>query len=421
MTPSSREVAATEAANYSHLVSDIAWFGLGWAAVDRFRAMYALHLGADEYTLNFIAAMPALLLALSATFSLWWRERHVNSVRAILVPTFVFRLIYILPAFATVLPGHLQIPWLIFAAALPGIGQGLSAVLFVVCMQESVAQERMTQLFSRRSVYFNIALALSAVGFGIWLEAVPFPMNYNAMFVVSFGMTLVSMWHVLQLKPIHHPVESVISNQPRQSPWKSKAFRNVVIVMAVTFAAFTAVNALIPMRLRNELGATESYIALFGLLELLAGALASAYAPRLVKRLGYYGVIVCGMAANAVGAAVLGISENLTISLIAGVISGAGWMLVAMVAVIGLYTESVPVADATRFGVAYHQVYGIVLFLAPFSSNLLVSADLSLSTILMIGAALRLAAGIVVGGIWLASTGRTPRSALKSFVARVHL
>jgi MFS family permease len=413
-----------EDGNFHHLIRDIAWFGLGWAAVDRFRAVFAIRLGADEFTLNLIASMPALLLAIAATFALFWRERHSNSIKALLLPTFIFRLAFLLPAFTPLMPPNWRVPWLIFSAALPGIGQGIAAVLFMVCIQETVSQARMTALFSRRSVLFNVALAASAVLFGAWLEWIPFPQNYQAMFVFSFAMAMVSQWHCSRLIPIFNEAAcQPVAGKPKResSPWKSPAFRRVTLIMGITFIAFASVNALIPLRLVNTLNADEGFMAVFGLVELLAGAAASYFAPRLVNRIGHYGITVVGMILCGVAALMLGTINQLDLALLAAMLSGCGWMLVAMVAVPALYVKNVPVEEATRYSVSYHQVYGLVLFLGPFLSNGFVASGMSLATILLIGAALRIAAGLVVGGLWMREHGNTPREIAKAIAARLHL
>jgi predicted MFS family arabinose efflux permease len=308
----------------------------------------------------------------------------------------------LLPAFTPMLPSAWQVPWLIASATLPAIGQGMASVLFVASIQESVSQPRMAALFSRRSLYFNLTLAASAVAFGLWLEHIPFPLNYQLMYVAAFGFALLSMWHCMQLKPIQvPPLDSAhkATLLPLE-PWRSRDFRSMTLIMIVTFVAFYAVFALVNARLIKEMGADEGYMAIFGLVELAAGALISHYAPGLIGRFTYRGSIAIMMMLTALPPLLLAITDHLGIGLLAAVISGASWTFVAMVGISGLYTESTPVHEATYYGIAYHQAYGLAMFAAPFIGTFLVTGGMSLTDALLIGTGLRLVAGAAVGLSW---------------------
>ena len=51
-----------ETLNFRNLVFDVLWFGLAFPAIDRFRDVYAIRLGADATQLTLIASLPALML-----------------------------------------------------------------------------------------------------------------------------------------------------------------------------------------------------------------------------------------------------------------------------------------------------------------------------------------------------------------------
>lgn len=400
----SLSLGSIEDANYHHLVRDIVWFGLGFTATSRFLSVFALRLGADEALLGWITSLPALIVLITAALAPAWRAQRSDSVHALMLPTFIFRLIFILPAFTPLMPPQWRMPWLLISATLSGLGQGISGVVFITCMQESVSKGRLTDLYSRRSMMFNLALAISALVFGAWLEFAPFPLNYQVMYIVAFGCVLVSQWHVSRLKPLFAPPPVQEQPKPSSSPWRSPEFRKVAVILALTYFSFHTVNALVNARLVNELRASEGYMAIFGIIELLAGALVSAFAIQIVSRIGFHRMIALSMGMTALSIALLGISNNLGIGLFAAALTGAGWMLVAMVGVIGLYTESAPVDNATRYSVAYNQVVGLITFIAPFVGTWLVQADLNLSLILIIGALLRFGAGAAVGTMWMKRT-----------------
>jgi len=399
-TLSNASTLAVENANFRHLVADIAWYGLAFTATNRFLSVFALRLGASEADLGWMTSLPALLLAISTTFALAWRTRRRNTIDALGLPGFVVRLTFLLPALTPLMPSQWQVPWLILSASLPALGQGIAAVLFFTGIQESISQARTTDLFSKRSFFFNITLALSAVAFGALLQKVPFPTNYQLMFMASFGFAMLSLWHCTRLEPIfgnskpHFPKHAVLT------AWRAREFRSLVATMVVTFGGFYSVYALVNYRLVEQLGADESYMAVYALIELAAGAFISHYAPRIVARMGHRGAMAVAMILTALPLVILALTSSLWVAALAALISGAAWTFVAMVGIVGLYVEAIPVAEATAYGVAYHQVYGLAIFAAPFIGTFLITSGISTENALVVGAVLRVLAGIAVGVSW---------------------
>jgi predicted MFS family arabinose efflux permease len=390
-------IHTVENTNYHHLVADIAWFGLAFSATQRFLSVYALRLGATEADLGWITSLPALLLAITATFALRWRAHRSSSVTAVLLPTFVFRLVFLLPALTPFIPRQWQVLWLVFSATMPSLGQGIASVLFLASIQESVSQRRLTDLFSRRSVFFNLSLAVSALIFGWWLRTAPFPMNYQLMYVAAFAFAMLSLWHVAQLQPIFSKQTPQDNRAAASSPWQSRQFRELVVVMLVVFVAYFATFALVNARLVKEMRADEAYMAIYGLVELGAGALASSFAPLIVNRFGYRVTIGIAMMLTASAPLLLALTSSLAIALIAAALTGGAWAFVAMVGISGLYTQVTPVENSTRYGVAFHQAYGIAVFAAPFIGTLLIQSHSTLTQALLIGALLRVTAGVIIG------------------------
>src|SRR5688500_16945841 len=186
-----------ERTNFHHLVRDMTWFGLAVAATRRFLSVYALRLGATPMELGLISSLPWVMIVLSSGLAGWWVRRNGDVVRALLIPGLAFRLLFLLPAFAPLLPLDIQPAWLILSITLPAIPQGIAGVTFLVAMRYSIDPKHMTSLTSTRNLVLNLSVAASALMFGLWLEKAPFPFNYQAMFVVAFLFALMSEVHCL--------------------------------------------------------------------------------------------------------------------------------------------------------------------------------------------------------------------------------
>lgn len=382
----------TEKTNVTHLIFDIAWFGLALAATSRFMSIFAIRLGATSDELSLLAALPGIALFLSTGLSSWWRRRFPDTLRAILLPSLAFRLVFLLPAFTPFFPPEWQMTWLILAMAMSALPQGVAGAMFLLLMRESVSQKLQTSLASRRTLAMNVTVAIGAIAFGIMLEKVPFPINYQIMFTLAFLFALVSFRHVLYVRviypePPHDPGHSTTAI------WRSHDFLAVAFVAAIAHITFFAVIMATPLRLVEDLGASEGFMAMFGMAELFAGAMAAMATERLVRRLGLRLFMALAIGGTALAAMIIGLSPILELTLLAALISGATWTA----ATIGIYVflvERVPQSEATSSSVAYQQIIALSVFAGPLLGGLLMNHISSLVTIMLIGALLRLLAGV---------------------------
>lgn len=388
---------SVERANFHYLVADIAWFGLAFVATNRFLSIFAIRLGATEFELGLLAALPGLMLLLSTGFSLWWRRHYGDSVAALKYPGFGFRLVFLLPAFAPFFVPDLQIEWLLLAATLPAIPQGIAGTVFVVMLRESVKEDQLTRLLSVRSVALNVAMAFGALFFGFALEHTVFPYNYQVMFLIAFLFGLVSHWYVMRVRVVH-PLPMVIAKpQGEHVPlWRSFDFRLVVFVVLVTHLTFLAIVPLVPLYLVQRHGAAEGFMALFALAEMNAGALAGLFTHRLLQRFGTRPVIAWAMLFTAIATVIIIYAPNLEITLIAAAITGAAWT-VAGTGIFGFFIEHTPSEQMQQTTVAYQQVISLSLFIGPMiGSSIAGDGKIDLVTVLLIGGGLRLLAAVLM-------------------------
>lgn len=384
-----------EQANFRHLVFDIAWFGLALAATSRFLSVYAIRLGASPTEIGLITALPSLILLFSSGLGGVWQRRYTTRERALSWPGLGMRLMFILPAFAPLLPEHLRPLWLIISISLPAIPQGIAGVVFMDMMRGSVSQNTMPRLLSHRALWLNIMLALGALAFGILLEKAPYPLNYQIMFGVAFIAAMLSFKHCNAIRTDPLPANNSRKSSPF-SPWKSPKFRQVALVTSVVQITFTFLVSVTPIFLVAERGATEGFMAVFGMIELGAGALMAVLTPRIVRKIGNRAMIAIMMFGTAIAAVIFALSPNLYLTLIGAAISGGCWAAAAMIGLFGFFTENTPVEDSAAYATAYQQVIGFSAFLGPMIGSLLVSGGISLVTVMLVGAVLRAGSALVV-------------------------
>ncbi len=391
-----RPYSLQERSNFHHLVLDIAWFGLAWPAVSRFLSVYAIRLGAEADELSLMTALPAIVLLFSATLAGWWMRRYQDTLRALFWPNLGFRLQFLLPAFTPFLPADWQPIWLILSLVLPALPQGISSVAFLIVLREAVDETHISPLISRRLLVFNLAFGVSGLALGVWLEKAPFPLNYQAMYVLTFGLALLSMWELFKVRLL--PPPQPVAQNSSVNPWRVPAFWPVAFVAGITHLAFFSVMPLVPLHLVNNLDAGEGYMALFGLAELVSGAAITLAIGRLIALFGNRTLTALSMVGLSLSAIVVALAPSLNIALLSAALMGASWTITT-VSLFAYFSENTPAAHKAAYTTAYTQIIFLATFVGPMIGSSLYNWGASLFSVLLVGAGIRLLAGILVQAI----------------------
>ncbi len=371
------------------------WFGLAFPSTARFLSVYAIRLGASAALLGWISALPAIILLIMSAFAPWWRKRYPSTVQALFWPGLGYRLVFLLPALTPLFPHSFQPYWLLLAVTLPAFAQGISTVLFLVVLRESVPGRELPGLMSHRSVAFNLAVGLLTVGFGVWLSKAPFPFNYQAMFVLAFLFSLVSLWHVRELREVEPATLPERVKGAARALLRTPVFQRVASTTALLHLSFYAILPIIPLWLVRRFDADEEFLSIFGLVEIAAAALIASQTSRIVRWIGARPAIAISLALTGVAAIVIAVAPNLSATLVAAAISGAAWTA-GSISVFMFFNENTPPENVTHFSTAYNQVVSLSIFVGPLVGSQLADLMPDLSVVLLMGAALRLVAAALI-------------------------
>lgn len=380
--------------NFVHLVWDVAWFGIAWVTVSRFLQVYAIRVGASPIELGWITAGPQLGMLIASLFSVWWRERHPDSMKAIFYPTLLFRFSFLLLAFTPLFPQMWQPLWLIISVTLPAIPQGVSSIIFFPLLKEATPDHRMTDLFGRRTLVVNLTLGLGTLGFGLWLERIPYPYNYALMFAFAFAAALMSQWHLNKVQPLDPEAAKPNPNQHKAKPLQNPRFRRLLMINGLSYVAFFSVFPVIVLRLVDDLGASEGFMAVFSVIELAAGAALAVFIPRLVRKFGNQYMAGFALLGTVVAVLIIALTDTLPITLLAALFTGAGWST-AEIGMLNHLAEVMPTRDAARYTRVHSQTIWTAIFIAPFIGTYLVSFGVSITAVLFLGAGLRIIAALI--------------------------
>lgn len=389
----SPEEQLIERDNFNRLVGDIAWFGLALAATSRFLSIYAIRLGASSEQLAWLASLPGIALLISTALSPWWRNKFSNSVKALILPGLGFRMIFLLPVFAPFFPLEWQPVWLIASALIPAIPQGIAGAIFIMMMREAISDGRMNTLLSRRSTALNVAVALGALSFGLMLEVLPFPINYQAMFLLAFGFALLSQWQILNIRVLFpSPLP-----ESKQSVWTvivSPAFMPLAFITFMTHVAFFSIITITPMHLVDGLGASEGFMGLFGLSELVAGATIAMFTDTMIRRIGTQAMIALSMTGTALAALIFATAGSLEVTLLGAAISGASWTA-AGIGLLSFMFQRMPADSSAQVSMAFQQTLALGIFIGPLLGGMIENTAVGLPVVILAGASLRLLAAFV--------------------------
>lgn len=384
-----------EANNYHHLVMDIAWFGIAFATTSRFLQFFALRMGATPMELAWMTSLPSMMLVFATMLSAWWRGRYENSMQAVWYPAIVHRLMFLLPVFAPLFPEHLRVIWLILSAVLPAIAQGVVSAIFLVMMREAVSAETLSGLFTRRHLAFHIMLILAAVGFGFMLEHIVFPTNYQIMFVLGFGFSMVSQWHLGRLTPRYATQDQVppMPKRPLKDLFREDKFQSVALVTFVAYVTFYFSFALIPLHLKKTLGATEGFLGIYGGVEIFSALLAAFAMNSLFQRYGNRTLITAGLLANGLSVVVIALAPDMWFTLIGAAVTGLTWSIIS-IAVLGFFAERTAPNDM-QASVVFHQILFMATVIGPLLGNGIVNVGFDVVAVLLLGAGVRVFGGIL--------------------------
>lgn len=388
-------ISRYEEANFRHLVVDIAWFGFALAANSRFLSVYAIRLGATPAEQSLISALPSLILLFSSMLGSWWLSRHTDTVRALRIPGVGMRFMFLLPLFAPLFPAWFQPWWVILSVTLPAIPQGIASVVFINLMREAVSEGQMGKLLGLRSMWLNITLGIGAVAFGLWLENAPFPFNYQSMFFVAFLCSMMSFRHIDLIRMVNETTVVKPPTIPWTTVWRSRGFRQVALITALSHMSFTLLIAIIPLYLVRERGATEGFMAVFGLVELGSGAIVSMFAVKLARRMGNRAMTAMMLFGTSLAAVILAVSPSLPLTLVAAALTGGCWMSVALIGLFGFFTENTPNENSTAYSTGYQQVIGLSAFVGPMIGTFLLDMGLTLTGVIIVGAVIRGVAAVM--------------------------
>ncbi len=282
--------------NIVHFTIDTALQGLMMGGIFGFISVFAVRLGASNFMVSLLTSLPALVMAVSSIPAGRIVEqqrdlvRYTNRVRVSHRASFL--LIAILPFLVD--KGLVEIIVLIWA--IKSIPATLLESSWMAVVAEVIPAERRARVNGMRWAILSVVTAISTAAFGYVLDRLPFPLNYQIVFFVSFvgGMAGIYFFGKLRIPenvPPERPESEQIALRQRARTYlhtmNVPAFVKYEIAATVLRFGVNLPSALYTIYWIRNLGASDLWIgwqATVGKLALIVGYIIWG---RLISRKGY--------------------------------------------------------------------------------------------------------------------------------------
>ena len=389
--------------NIWHLYQDLIWLGLATAATS-YVSVYAIRLGASDRLLGLMTAVPSLLMVLLRIPAARLTERTADRKSLIVRSLFVRRLGYLviclLPWFA-LLPGVREIPpatLLVGVVILMAVPMVLSAAGWDSFFADIVPPRRRSRVVSMRSTMTALISLAMVPLMGSFLERVPFPYNYQVIYLLAFIGAAVSLWHVhvIRTRPAddvalrHSPLNlTQVRNILRDSP----EFAGLVLGTFVYQLAISIVSPLFSIYFVEYLGATESWIGWRLTLASLMSILAYRVWPTQIEKRGDVKMLIWASPMMALFPLLTGLTSSLTPNLFIVLLP----RLFGSCVMLSRYSILLRVTPADRrptYIAIYAILANVAAFVAPLIGVALVDV-MGINRVFFVSAGLRLTAALL--------------------------
>lgn len=200
MTNNLPVLTALQRSNFRHIYGDVIWYGVLHGTAIAFLNVYAARLGATTFQIAFITSAPAAVnLLLSLPIARWLEQRplHGPVSRSALYHRLPYFLMATLPLWLANSLQPLALAVITLVMAIPGTA-------FVIGFNAQYAQVVPPQwrliISGRRVALVAASITVSALLAGQLLDHIPFPFNYQIVFLLGGLGSLVTTYHVASLR-----------------------------------------------------------------------------------------------------------------------------------------------------------------------------------------------------------------------------
>lgn len=267
---------------------------------DPFRGVFAIALGASNYMLALLAALPSVTNVLGQILGAWLTNRAPRRLRVVVVSALCSRSFFLLFAAVPFLPlPAVDRAWIfVLGVALANLPGSIANLAWTALMQKLFPPEYRGKVFGQRNAILGaVTITATAVG-GILLSAIRFPYNYSLLNVVAFVFLMGSLAYLTTLRePAALPAPANIGPRPAGGPRASwdgvkrmmanRPFARFVVAMLALQFALNLPGGLFPVLIVREMRISTTWIGLMSTASGLSSVMTYQYWGRFSDRYGH--------------------------------------------------------------------------------------------------------------------------------------
>lgn len=384
-------------ANIRNLVWEVAWFGLLVGTTVNFMQVYVVRLAASPLLVSAVTYGPALVSIFWQLPAARWMGRTGHRMRWVLgagfLHRFTFFLIALVPWFVVQGRAELTVALLIWQA----FPLTLAATSFLSMLADAVPADRLSPVVGARMAGFGLASTVGTLLAGRVLQWLPFPTNYQALFLLGSAAAMISQWHLSQVRLPDRPAMS----GPKGGWWREvgrmlryRGFGHYIGAVFVLQLAIGITAPSLPLFWVRRLDASDGEISLVVTTVSALLAFGSLLMRRLGARIGRERALTIGAFGYALYPLLTSVSTTI-------------WWVLPWAALAGLFNAAISVTlfdnlvsvtpnqDRTDYIALYNIAVNVALFAGPLLAGLLANSPGGPTLGLRVAGAV----GLVAGGL----------------------
>lgn len=383
--------------NIRLLVWEMTWYGILVGTTVNFLQLFVVRLGAPGLLVSAITFGPALVSIVWQLPASRLMGQTGHRMRWVLGSLFSHRAVYLAIALLPIFMSARLAELTVFLLILQAIPLTTSSTSFLSMLADAVPPRRMPQVVGWRMAGLGLTSTLATLAAGRVLQWLPFPGNYQVLFIVGWLTSMVSVWWVSKLCVPDRQTEP-----QHGEPWGGKLHRVFrypgygffVAGVGMLNLALGMIAPLLPLFWVRTLGATDGQISVIVTVGSGAMVVGSLLMRRAVSKVGRERALAAGTLGYAL--------YPLLTSLSPGV-----WWLIPWAALSGLFVAAIyvtlfdnlvavtPDEDRTGYIAVFNIAANVALVAGPLIAGLLARRSDGLTVGLQVTAAVALAAGIM--------------------------
>jgi len=359
--------------NIRYLVLDIAWFGVLIGTTINFLQVYVVRLGASSLLVSAVTYGPALVNIFWQLPAAQLMGRTGHRMRWTVRAGLLYRLFYLLVALVPFLTTVGRAEWTVLLLVLLAFPMSISSVGFLSVLADAVPADRIAQVVGWRMAALGLTSTLSTLVAGRVLQWLPFPFNYQLLFIVGFIGSLGSSWYVASLHVPDRPPE-----RPEPGHWlheihrirRYPGFVRFAFIVGILQLAIGMMTPLLPLFWVRRLDATDGQISIIVTVASATMVLGSLLMRRMVGRIGRGRAL----AAGALGFGLYPLLTSFTTSawwLIPWAALGGFFNAVVAVTLFDNLVANSPENDRANFIAVFNLFVNAALFFGPLIGGFL--------------------------------------------------